>query len=43
MITVNISFKPKQATKQLLSVLPKRASDVITKRYGIGGDAKSSP
>lgn len=40
MSTVNISFKPKQTTKQLLSVLPKRAADVITKRYGIGGDAK---
>lgn len=40
MSTVNISFKPKQITKQLLSVLPKRAADVITKRYGIGGDAK---
>lgn len=40
MSTVNISFKPKQATKQLLSVLPKRASDVITKRYGLGTEAK---
>lgn len=40
MSTVNISFKPKQTTRQLLSVLPKRAADVITKRYGIGGDAK---
>ncbi|OGZ19888.1 MAG: hypothetical protein A2494_02860 [Candidatus Lloydbacteria bacterium RIFOXYC12_FULL_46_25] len=40
MSTVNISFKPKQITKQLLSVLPKRASDVITKRYGLGTEAK---
>lgn len=39
-MSVNISFKPKQATKQLLSVLPKRASDVITKRYGLAGEAK---
>ncbi|MEI6238673.1 MAG: sigma factor-like helix-turn-helix DNA-binding protein [bacterium] len=29
-------FKPKQATKRLLSVLPERARDVIISRYGLG-------
>ncbi len=36
----NISFKPKQVTKSLLSVLSKRASDVISGRYGLGSDTK---
>jgi DNA-directed RNA polymerase delta subunit len=30
-----ISFKPKQITKKLLSVLPERARDVIVSRYGL--------
>lgn len=33
-----ISFKPKQVTKKLLSVLPDRACDVLEKRYGLGPD-----
>ncbi len=33
-----ISFKPKQATKKLLGVLPDRARDVLEKRYGLGSD-----
>lgn len=33
-----ISFKPKQVTKKLLSALPERARDVLTKRYGLGQD-----
>lgn len=33
---VNLSFKPKDATKRLLSVLAKRAQDVLTSRYGLG-------
>ncbi|MCA9361049.1 hypothetical protein KC845_00675 [Candidatus Kaiserbacteria bacterium] len=33
-----ISFKPKQVTKKLLSVLPPRARDVLEKRYGLGAD-----
>jgi hypothetical protein len=33
-----ISFKPKQVTKKLLSVLPDRARDVLEKRYGLGPD-----
>ncbi len=31
-----ITFKPKQVTKKLLSVLPDRARDVLEKRYGLG-------
>ncbi len=31
-----ITFKPKQVTKHLLSVLPDRARDVMTNRYGLG-------
>jgi len=31
-----ITFKPKQVTKRLLSVLPPRAKDVLEKRYGLG-------
>lgn len=33
---VNISFKPKEITKRLLSVLPKRSQDVLISRYGLG-------
>jgi hypothetical protein len=33
-----ITFKPKQVTKKLLSVLPERAKDVLEKRYGLGAD-----
>ena len=40
MSTVTISFKPKQITKHFLSVLPRRAADVITKRYGLGAETK---
>ncbi len=36
---INLSFKPKDATKRLLSVLTKRAQDVIVSRYGLGGKA----
>jgi hypothetical protein len=36
---VKVSFKPKQVTKKLLSVLPDRARDVLTKRYGLGGES----
>lgn len=37
-----ITFKPKQATKRLLSVLPTRARDVLEKRYGLGKDAETA-
>ena len=37
-----ITFKPKQATKRLLSVLPDRARDVLEKRYGLLKDAETS-
>ena len=40
MSNASISFKPKLVTKQFLSVLPKRAQDVITKRYGLGSETK---
>jgi len=33
---INLSFKPKQVTKKLLSVLTKRGKDVIESRYGLG-------
>ncbi|MES2436984.1 MAG: sigma factor-like helix-turn-helix DNA-binding protein [Patescibacteria group bacterium] len=33
-----ITFKPKQVTKHLLSVLPERARDVMMSRYGLGKD-----
>jgi hypothetical protein len=37
-----ITFKPKQVTKRLLSVLPERAKDVLEKRYGLGPTAERS-
>ena len=40
MSTATISFKPKMVTKHFLSVLPRRAQDVITKRYGLGAETK---
>jgi hypothetical protein len=36
-----ITFKPKQVTKKLLSVLPERARDVLEKRYGLGNSAET--
>lgn len=36
---IDLSFKPKDATKRLLSVLAKRAQDVIISRYGLGSKA----
>ncbi len=35
-----ITFKPKQVTKRLLSVLGDRSRDVITSRFGLGQDSK---
>ncbi|MFC1720909.1 sigma factor-like helix-turn-helix DNA-binding protein [Patescibacteria group bacterium] len=35
-----ISFKPKQVSKRLLAVLPERARDVITKRFGLSNEDK---
>jgi len=37
-----ITFKPKQVTKKLLSVLPDRARDVLEKRYGLGNTPEIS-
>lgn len=36
-----ITFKPKQVTKKLLSVLPDRARDVLEKRYGLGSTSET--
>lgn len=36
-----ITFKPKQITKQMLSVLAERSKDVLIKRYGLGDDAET--
>ena len=36
-----ITFKPKQATKKLLSVLPPRARDVLERRYGLGPNGET--
>lgn len=36
-----ITFKPKQVTKKLLSVLPERARDVLEKRYGLGNSSET--
>lgn len=36
-----ITFKPKQVTKKLLSVLPPRARDVLEKRYGLGNTSET--
>lgn len=34
-----ITFKPKQVTKRLLSVLPPRAQDVVVGRFGLGASS----
>ncbi len=36
----NISFKPKQVTKKILSPLQDRAYDVVFSRFGLGDDAE---
>lgn len=36
----NITFKVKQVTKRLISVLPSRAQEVIILRYGLGKETK---
>lgn len=36
----NLSFKPKQVTKRILSPLQDRAFDVILNRFGLGDDAE---
>ena len=37
-----ITFKPKQASKRLLAVLPERAKDVLEKRYGLGKNSETA-
>ena len=36
---IALSFKPKEITRRLLSILTKRAQDVLTNRYGLGPKA----
>lgn len=40
MANATLTFKPKQVTKHLLSALPRRAQDVLIRRYGLGSDTK---
>lgn len=35
-----ITFKPKEVGKKLLGLLPERARDILTKRYGLGKNAE---
>lgn len=37
---VKLTFNPKQVSKRLLAVLPERAQDVLTRRYGLGKSTK---
>lgn len=37
---IKLSFQPKEVTKKLLSGLPERSRDVLTKRFGLGKDTK---
>jgi hypothetical protein len=37
---VALKFKPKEASKRLLSVLSKRAQDVVVSRYGLGAQSR---
>ena len=41
MSTINISFKPKQATKKMLKGLQDRAQYVITHRFGLEGERRT--
>lgn len=36
---ITLSFKPKEATRRLLSILTKRGQDVLASRYGLGSKA----
>jgi len=36
----SVSFKPKQVSKRLFTVLPKRARDVLSKRFGLENEKK---
>ncbi|TSC67890.1 MAG: Uncharacterized protein G01um101472_277 [Parcubacteria group bacterium Gr01-1014_72] len=36
----SLGFKPKQVVKRLLAVLPTRARDVVTSRYGLGTETR---
>jgi hypothetical protein len=36
----SLTFKPKQVTKKLLSILPERSREVLMSRYGLGANAE---
>lgn len=40
MITITLSFKPRQLTKRLTGGLPDRAREVLFSRFGLGDDAE---
>lgn len=40
MITITLSFKPRQLTKRLTGSLPERAREVLFSRFGLGDDAE---
>lgn len=40
MLPAKVTFKPKAVVKKLLSVLPERARDVVSSRYGLGDKAE---
>lgn len=39
---IKLAFKPKQIAKSLISVLPKRAQDVVKKRFGLEDDERKT-
>jgi DNA-directed RNA polymerase sigma subunit (sigma70/sigma32) len=39
-MATNVTFKPKQVTKRMLSGLPPRAYEVIVNRFGLTDDTK---
>src|SRR5260221_110936 len=40
MVSITLSFKPRQVTKRLVTPLPERAREVLFSRFGLGDDAE---
>lgn len=40
MVTITLSFKPRQITKRLTAILPERAREVLFSRFGLSDDAE---
>ncbi|MDP3958044.1 MAG: sigma factor-like helix-turn-helix DNA-binding protein [bacterium] len=40
MVTITLSFKPRQVTKRLTAMLPERAREVLASRFGLSDDAE---